>query len=155
MINIDKGGPMNTATIGHVVTPPDQEEVLEAGGSRLTVKVATASQFVCEYSAPSEFAGPPLHVHPGFDETFLVLEGRLEVMVRTERVELTAGGTAYVSGNVPHTFSNPHGQRARFLLVCTPGGMEHYFRGIATGNAALVAAAAERFGYRAVPEGKE
>ena len=155
MNNTDEGGPMSTVAIGHAITAPDGGEVLEAGGSRLIVKVATPSQLVCEYSAPSHFAGPPLHVHPGFDETFLVVEGRLEVMVRDQRVEVTAGGTAFVSGSVPHTFSNPRGQRTRFLLICTPGGMEDYFRGIATGNAALVAATAERLGYRAVSEGGE
>ncbi len=144
---------MSTVAIDHVVTAPDGGEILEAGGNRLTVKVAAPSQFVCEYSAPPRFAGPPLHVHPGFDETFLVLEGRLRMTLRDEPFELAAGGTLYVSGGVPHTFSNPHDERARFLLICTPGGMEDYFRGIATGNAALVAATAERVGYRVVPEG--
>jgi mannose-6-phosphate isomerase-like protein (cupin superfamily) len=139
----------------HTITAPDEQEVLEAGGNRLIVKVATPSQFVCDYSAPPHFAGPPLHVHPGFDETFLVLEGRVEVTVRDQQVELTAGGAAFVSGAVPHTFSNLGADRTRFLLICTPGGFEDYFRGIATGNAALVAAAAERVGYRSVAAGTE
>jgi len=141
---------MSTLEIEHVITPPDRGEVLEAGGNRLVIKVATPSQFVCEYSAPAGFPGPPLHVHPGFDETFLVLEGRLRVTVRDEQVELLPGATAYVSGSVPHTFSNPGAERARLLLVCTPGGWEDYFRGIATGNAALIAATGERFGYRPI-----
>jgi mannose-6-phosphate isomerase-like protein (cupin superfamily) len=146
---------MSTIAIEHAVTAPGAGEVLKAGGSRLIVRVATPSQFVCEYSAPPRYAGPPMHVHPGFDETFLILQGRLQVTVRDEPVELTAGGTAYVSGSVPHTFRNPDAERTRFLLICTPGGMEDYFRGIASGNAALVAAAAERVGYRPVAEGAQ
>lgn len=123
---------------------------MESGGNRLTIKVASPSQFVCEYSAPAHFPGPPLHVHPGFDETFVVLDGRLEMTIGDERSELGSGATAYVSGAVPHTFRNPTGERTRFLLICSPGGMDEYFRGIATGNAALIAASAERLGLRTV-----
>jgi len=141
---------MNATVVTHAVLAPGEGEVLEAGGNRLVIKVASPSQLVCEYTAPSLFAGPPRHVHPGFDETFLVLDGRLEVTVRDEPAVLTAGATAYVSGDVPHTFRNPDGAPARFLLVCAPGTMVDYFRGIAAGDAELVAAAAERVGYRPV-----
>ncbi len=141
---------MNTNGNGHALLAPGEGEVLEAGGNRLVIKVASSSQLVAEYTAPAHFDGPPLHVHPGFDETFLMLEGRLEVTVADEPTELTSGATAYVSGNVPHTFRNPSGQPARFLLICSPGGMDQYFRGIATGDNELVAAIAERVGYRPV-----
>lgn len=113
---------MNANENRHAVLAPGEGEVLEAGGNRLLIKVASPSQFLCEYTAPPYFAGPPLHVHPGFDETFLVLEGQLEVTVNDEPAELAPGAAAYVSGDVPHTFRNPGGDRARFLLVCSPGG---------------------------------
>lgn len=141
---------MNTNGNGHALLAPGEGEVLEARGNRLVIKVAMPSQLLVDYTAPPRFDGPPLHIHPGFDETFLLLEGRLEVTVRDEPAELTPGATAYVSGNVPHTFRNPADEPARFLLVCSPGGMEHYFRGIATGDDELVAAASERVGYRPV-----
>ena len=54
------------------------------------IKVASASQLICEYAAPAHFPGPPLHVHPGFDETFMLLDGRLEVAVRDAHVDLRA-----------------------------------------------------------------
>jgi mannose-6-phosphate isomerase-like protein (cupin superfamily) len=139
---------MNTNGNGHALLAPDEGEVLEVRGNRLIIKVASPSQLVVEYTAPPHFEGPPLHVHPGFDETFLVLEGRLEVTVRDEPAELTPGATAYVSGSVPHTFKNPAGEFARFLLICSPGGMEQYFRGIAEGDEELVASVAARVGYR-------
>jgi mannose-6-phosphate isomerase-like protein (cupin superfamily) len=132
------------------VLEPGEGEVIEARGSRVVIKVATAGQLLCEYSAPEHFPGPPLHMHPGFDETFMVLDGRLEVQVRDQRVALKPGAVAFVSGNVPHTFRNPDGDRARFLLICTPGGFEHYFRALAAGDEELMAAISERFGYRAV-----
>ena len=112
--------------------------------------MASPSQLVCDYSAAPRFAGPPLHVHPGFDETYLVLEGRLEMVVGSKRSELTPGDVAYVSGSVPHTFGNPHDERARFLSICSPGGFEHFFRAVATGDQEAIAAISERFGYKAV-----
>ncbi len=145
---------MNAGINAHAILAPGEGEVLEAGGNRLVIRVASPRQFVCEYTAPPFFAGPPLHVHPGFDETFLTLDGRLEMTVGDESAVLTPGATAYVGGDVPHTFRNPDGEPARFLLVCTPGAMVDYFRGIAAGDAELVAAAAERVGYRPVEEGR-
>jgi len=112
--------------------------------------VASPSQLVCDYSAAPRFPGPPLHVHPGFDETYLVLEGRLGVTVGEERRELGPGEAAYVSGTVPHTFGNPGDERARFLSICSPGGFEQFFRAVAAGDGAAVAEIAERFGYEAV-----
>lgn len=72
--------------------------------------------------------------------------------MRGTQAKLTAGAAAYVSGSVPHTFRNPDREQARFLLICSPGGMEHYFRGVATGDSELIAAISERFGYRPVED---
>jgi mannose-6-phosphate isomerase-like protein (cupin superfamily) len=139
---------MNASRNGHALLGPGEGEVIEAGGTRVVIKAASPSQLVCEYGAPGNFPGQPLHVHPGFDETFMVLEGRLELTVREERSELTAGATAYVGGCVPHTFRNPDAEPARYLIVCSPGGFEHYFRAVATGDEEMMAAICERFGYR-------
>jgi mannose-6-phosphate isomerase-like protein (cupin superfamily) len=134
----------------HLLLAPEEGEVLEAVGNRLVIKVASPSQFLCDYTAPALFPGPPLHVHPGYDETFLVLEGLLEVTIRDETSELRPGSTAYISGTVPHTFRNPTGEPVRFLVICAPGGMEEYFRGIAYGDPDRVAAAAASVGYQPV-----
>jgi mannose-6-phosphate isomerase-like protein (cupin superfamily) len=141
---------MNIIKNGHIVRAPGEGEVLEAHGNRIVIKVADASQTVCEYIAPPNFPGPPLHVHPGFDETFLVLDGRIEITVEDDIIELTPGATAYVRGNVPHTFRNPARDPARLLLICSPGGFEHYFRAIAADDDQTLAAISERFGYRPV-----
>ena len=141
---------MQTIENGHALLSASDGELIEAAGNRITIKVATPSQLVCDYSAAPYYPGPPLHVHPGFDETYLVLQGRLEVVIEDRRAELTPGAVAYVTGSVPHTFRNPDGEHARFLSICTPGGFEHFFRAVAAGDRDAIAQISERFGYRAV-----
>jgi mannose-6-phosphate isomerase-like protein (cupin superfamily) len=143
---------MQTIENGHVLRAAGEGEVIEVFGNRIRIMVATPGQLVCDYSAAPRFAGPPLHIHPGFDESYLVLEGRLEVVIGEECRELTPGAVAYVSGLVPHTFRNPDAERARFLSVCTPGGFEHFFRALASGDREAIAAVSERFGYTAVEQ---
>ena len=141
---------MPTTDTSHTLLEAGQGELIEVAGNRIRIITASASQLVCDYSAAPNFPGPPLHVHPGFDETYLVLEGRLQVTVGEERRDLEPGTAAYVRGSVPHTFANPTGERARFLSVCAPGGFEHFFRAVAAGDGAAIAEISERFGYRSV-----
>jgi mannose-6-phosphate isomerase-like protein (cupin superfamily) len=129
-------------------------EVIEARGNQILIKAASPSQLICDYTAPPHFPGPPLHVHPGFDESFLVVAGTLEVQVRRQVSRLSPGDTAYVSGGTPHTFSNPGAEPVRFILVCSPGGWEHFFRAVAAGDSATIAAVSERFGYAETPVGE-
>lgn len=141
---------MQTTEPHHALLSPGEGEQIEVAGNRIRIIAASASQLVCDYNAAPRFSGPPLHVHPGFDETYLVLEGRLEVVIEDERSELMPGAAAYVSGSVAHTFRNPHDERVRFLSICAPGGFEHFFRAVAAGDREAIAAVSERFGYRAV-----
>ncbi len=141
---------MNPTATRNMLLGPDEGEVIEARGNRLVVKAASPRQLVCDYVAPAHFPGPPLHVHHGFDETFLVMAGRLRVQVGEEVVELGVGATAYVDGNLPHTFANPGSRPVRFLLVCSPGGFEDYFRAVAAGDEAAITEVSERLGYAPV-----
>jgi mannose-6-phosphate isomerase-like protein (cupin superfamily) len=138
---------------GHALLAADEGELIEVAGNRIRIKVASASQLVCDYDAAPHFPGPPMHIHPGFDESYLVLEGRLAVIIEEQHTVLEPGAIAYVSGSVPHTFSNPDGQRARFLSVCSPGGFEQFFRAVATGDHEAIAAIAARVGYTTVERG--
>ena len=141
---------MSTTESTHVLLAPGEGELIEVAGNRIRIMVASPSQLVCDYSAAPHFPGPPLHIHPGFDETYLVLEGRLEVTVEKERRELVPGAAAYVSGSTPHTFANPGGERVRFLSICSPGGFERFFRAVAAGDPEAVREISEDFGYEAV-----
>ena len=95
----------------------------------------------------SGFAGPPLYVHTGFDEVFVVLEGTLTTRVGDETHEVGPGGTVFVAGDTPHTFTNATGDPLRVLVICAPGGFEDYFRGLAAGDEDAAARASARAGY--------
>ena len=71
-------------------------------------------------------AGPPLHTHD-FDETFYMLEGQLTFQVEEEIFARRAGEFAFAPRNVPHALANHSDADARYLLVCTPGGLERHF----------------------------
>lgn len=126
-------------------------DVIVARGTTIVVRVATPTLTVTDHVIPAGFPGPPLHVHPIFDEVFVVLEGTLAMRVRDEVREIGAGETAFAPGHVPHTFANQSEDDARFLAVMSPGGFEAYFRAMADGDEELVAAVSERFGYVPVP----
>jgi len=66
-------------------------------------------------------AGPPLHVSPSLDETFYVLEGTAAFQVGEAAFTALPGAAVFVPRGTPHTYGNPSAQRARVLLVCTPG----------------------------------
>lgn len=136
-----------TAVSRAVVSEAGEGEEIRAHGVRVLIKAATPEATVTDHTIPAGFPGPPLHVHPAFHEAFFVLEGRLTVRAGEQVRELGPGGAAFVTGSTPHTFANPTAEPVRFALVCTPGGFEEYFRAVAAGDEAAIAAASERFGY--------
>jgi mannose-6-phosphate isomerase-like protein (cupin superfamily) len=142
-----------------ILLSPGAGEVLRAAGNTLLIKAAaeqTAGRLsVVEYEAPAGHPGPPLHTHAGFDEAFFVLEGTLSVRLGDDAAEIGPGGFVFAPGTTPHTFANLSGLPVRFLLLCTPGGFERYFRVLAhaasAGTPPAAAALAEvsgRFGLR-------
>jgi quercetin dioxygenase-like cupin family protein len=76
---------------------------------------------VVENVLAAETAGPPLHVSPSLDETFYVLEGTASFRVGEALFTALPGASVFVPRGTPHTYANPSSQRARLLLVCTPG----------------------------------
>ena len=128
-------------------------EEIVARGTRILVRVASDRVTITDHTVPAGFPGPPLHIHPGFDEVFIVLDGTLIVRVRDEVHELGPGDTAYVEGSTPHTFANGTAEPVRFMVAIAPGGFEDYFRALAAGDDERVAAVSERFGYAPVPAG--
>ena len=128
-------------------------EEITARGTRILIRVASERVTITDHTVPAGFPGPPLHVHPGFDEVFIVLDGTLTVRVRDQVYEVGPGGTAYVEGTVPHTFANATAEPVRFMVTIAPGGFEDYFRALAAGDDDRAAAASERFGYAPVTAG--
>jgi mannose-6-phosphate isomerase-like protein (cupin superfamily) len=75
----------------------------------------------CELTVPAGFAGPPPHVHHGFDEAIYVLEGALTMIRgRSDPAPVPAGGLILAPRGVRHTFANPHDRPARVVGVWNP-----------------------------------
>jgi quercetin dioxygenase-like cupin family protein len=56
-----------------------------------------------------------------------MLEGELIFQVDDERFTRRAGEFAFAPRNVVHALANHSDADARYLLVCTPGGVERHF----------------------------
>ena len=79
---------------------------------------------------PAGSSGPPLHVHPGTDELFLVQDGILLLHADGTTHRLGPGGTAFVPRGTAHPFASTPEGPVRFLTVHTPGGFEQMHRDV-------------------------
>jgi quercetin dioxygenase-like cupin family protein len=70
--------------------------------------------------------GPGPHRHD-FDETFIVLEGEIEVTFRGKKSMVRAGETVNVPSNAPHQFHNASSKPARIICICSPAGNDRFF----------------------------
>lgn len=76
---------------------------------------------LCRLTVPPRFAGPPAHVHHGFDEAIYVLTGQLTmVRGRAEPEPVPAGGLILAPRGVRHTFANPTDESVDVLGVWSP-----------------------------------
>jgi quercetin dioxygenase-like cupin family protein len=75
-------------------------------------------------------AGPPLHMHD-FDEVFYMLEGELIFQIDEALVTKGAGELAFAPRNVAHALANHSDAPARYVLVCTPAGLERHWARVA------------------------
>ncbi len=75
--------------------------------------------------------GPPPHRHD-FEETFIILEGELDVTFRGNKMVVRAGDTVNIPSNAPHHFHNGSIKPVRMLCLCSPAGLENYFMQIGT-----------------------
>ena len=78
---------------------------------------------------------PRFTVHHYQDEWFYVLEGELTIWVAGNTVVAGPGAFAYGPRDLPHTFV-VSSERARFLLVTEPAGLEGFIRALAVPAAA-------------------
>jgi quercetin dioxygenase-like cupin family protein len=70
--------------------------------------------------------GPPPHRHD-FEETFVMLEGELELTFRGSKLVARAGDTVNIPANAPHQFHNGSQKAVRMLCLCAPAGQEKFF----------------------------
>jgi mannose-6-phosphate isomerase-like protein (cupin superfamily) len=75
---------------------------------------------------PAATAGPPLHLHPNSDETYLVQTGTLLVHIDGEVTKVGPGGIAHITRGTSHTYATTLDGDAHFLTLHVPGGYEGY-----------------------------
>ena len=114
------------------VSQPDRGQTLPhigLVGDTYTVTVSgedTAGRFcVIDMHIPPG-GGPPPHRHE-FEETFILLEGELQVTFRGAKSTARAGDTVSVPSNAPHQFHNASSKPVRLLCICSPAGLEKFF----------------------------
>ena len=78
-------------------------------------------------------AGPPLHFHKTFEDSFFVLDGVMTVQLGDEVVELRPGDFATAPPGVPHSLTNTNAEQrgCRAVNLLTPGvGFDRYLEQI-------------------------
>lgn len=101
-------------------------------GSRFEIRRAATraeDDAEMEMSLPPGVAGPPLHQHARMRETYVVIEGVLDVTRGSELRRLGVGEQIVVEASTPHTFRNAGIATVRFRVVHTPAlRFEAYMR---------------------------
>lgn len=115
---------------GLAVATRDGAPHLAVVGDTYTVLVAGADSAgrhaIIDMHVPPG-GGPPPHRH-AFEESFVVLEGEIEVRLRDDPpARAAAGTTVNVPGGAPHAFKNVGDVPARLLCVVAPAGLEELF----------------------------
>jgi len=70
--------------------------------------------------------GPGPHRHD-FEETFILLDGELEMTFRGKKAIVRAGATVNVPSNAPHQFHNASSRPVRMICICSPAGNDRFF----------------------------
>ena len=70
--------------------------------------------------------GPGPHRHD-FEETFILLDGQMEVTFRGNKSTVHAGDTINIPSNAPHQFHNASYEVVRMICICSPAGNDKFF----------------------------
>lgn len=118
-----------------IVVAPGQGE--QTGAAAIPIRIIEDGSHtqhrigLIEAVVPPGPAGPPQHTHGQHDEIFIVTAGSLRFTSGDESVDVPTGGCVTVPAGVPHTFSNPFAEPARFICTMTPDLYVEYFRDLA------------------------
>ena len=113
---------------------------LPGGGTTVTVLLGgdeTEGRLTLLEVALEPGNGAGNHRHTQEDETIVPLDGPLRIDDRT----YAPGEPAFLPRGVMHSFRNDGDGPVRALFICTPAGLERFFRAIVTGGDAAVARA--------------
>lgn len=100
-------------------------ELIDISDGAVTMKLvgkahpARAIAFLTEIYPPGADTGDAMLAHEG-EETGILIEGRLELIVGAESYILEAGDSYYFESTKPHRFRNPFDAPARLISAATP-----------------------------------
>ena len=110
---------------------PDQGSYLSMAGGNYRIVISgeqTGGAYaVIDMLVPPD-NGPPPHAHAGFQESFHILEGEVEVL--TQETTSTAVTGSFVNipiGGLVHCFKNKSDKPARLWCVVVPAGLDAFF----------------------------
>jgi mannose-6-phosphate isomerase-like protein (cupin superfamily) len=97
------------------------DRLISYAGDILPVLGESPGLAFCELTVPPRFAGPPAHIHHGFDEAIYVLTGALTMTRGRADPEPAPAGTLILAPRgTRHTFANPTDEPVRVLGVWSP-----------------------------------
>jgi quercetin dioxygenase-like cupin family protein len=85
---------------------PGQTFISKIEGVAQTIIKQVGDKVYSELTLAPGSAGPPEHVHIGFDESATITKGTLTVKLNNEVLELSAGSRVYFPKGQYHAFSN-------------------------------------------------
>ena len=94
----------------------------------------------------------PAHIHANEDELFIALEGEHVITRGEEEITIGPGEAVFAPRGVPHSQRRVVEGEGRIMFVCTPGGLEGFFRALSRADTEgrlgpdAYAEASERYG---------
>lgn len=99
-------------------------------GDRVTLKLASADspfgQAIVMVDVPPG-SGTPCVTHDKEEETYLLLEGELEMYTPTDLHRLQPGDLVHLPPQTPHGYRNTSDRPARFVAWTVGGPMDRFF----------------------------
>ena len=77
----------------------------------------------------------PAHIHANEDELFIAIEGEHVITRGEEEITIGPGEAVFAPRGVPHSQRRVVEGEGRIMFVCTPGGLEGFFRELAQADA--------------------
>jgi quercetin dioxygenase-like cupin family protein len=117
-------------TSPYIAQADDHQRLAWLGTSTLEVLLdgaATGGQLALIRTELQRGDAAPLHVHSVEDEIMVIVSGDVTFWVGEQRQEVTAGGLAWMPRGLAHTY-RVDSEQASVLTICTPGGLEGFFR---------------------------
>jgi len=81
-----------------------------------------------QLSPPGE--GIPPHIHAQEDETFIIIEGEIDLEYGGKKMKAKAGDTFFLPRLKPHGYVNNGKLPCRVMVIISPGGFEQFFEDV-------------------------